>query len=389
MKLEIEFLTNSKALIDLCTKYWKSDNGKKFSYTVAQISEEFEIPRTKLLYIINENCIVYSNEDPCINCGAPRSFRSRNDYLERKSYYRRFTWKCEDCIETEKEIEEQQRQLADSLRYDLINNELNIVKTDGIIDIKDFTFEQAIYLLSLIRFAGSEDLTFINPHDKIIQLLSPTIEFDGEILDSLYHDNLICIHPNSRPESVVIENNKFTRFYPFKVHWILPIPDNGPSVAKFVENLENAIKSDTWQETWREEADMLHRKVSFHECIQYMRVVLEDHGFDLKIGDKTKLVITNLLNNYSVAQAYNFIWRAAKDAAAFYVRENTTKSHAVNIVPGSIQRMSERAIAEGWEIRPYNRDFRAPQSIISEVLFNTALRLGERGFKEIPPKVES
>ncbi len=68
------------------------------------------------------------------------------------------------------------------------------------------------------------------------------------------------------------------------------------------------------------------------------------------------------------------------------MRERTSKTHAANIVPGAVQRMADRAIAEGWDIKPYNRDFRAPQSMVSEIFFNTALKIGEQGFKTVPPK---
>ena len=61
------------------------------------------------------------------------------------------------------------------------------------------------------------------------------------------------------------------------------------------------------------------------------------------------MILKSVLNDFSIGQAYNFIWRAARDAAAFYVREGTSKTHAANIVPGAIQRMGERALSEGWD----------------------------------------
>jgi hypothetical protein len=85
-----------------------------------------------------------------------------------------------------------------------------------------------------------------------------------------------------------------------------------------------------------------------------------------------------------VAQICNFIWRAAKDAAAFYVREAVSKQHAANTVIGAIQRYGERAKAEGWDIKPYRRNFDCPQSMVSEVLFNAVLRIGDDGFNRTP-----
>jgi hypothetical protein len=50
---------------------------------------------------------------------------------------------------------------------------------------------------------------------------------------------------------------------------------------------------------------------------------------------------------------YSFIWRAAKDAAAFYVRERVTKRHAANTVVGAIERSAERAVANGWDVKDF------------------------------------
>ncbi|MEL7436482.1 MAG: hypothetical protein AAFN11_21255, partial [Chloroflexota bacterium] len=66
------------------------------------------------------------------------------------------------------------------------------------------------------------------------------------------------------------------------------------------------------------------------------------------------------------------------------VRKQTTKQHAANTVVGSIQRQSERAKAEGWEIKPYNRNYNSPQSIVSEVFFNVVLQIGDGGFNQVP-----
>lgn len=92
------------------------------------------------------------------------------------------------------------------------------------------------------------------------------------------------------------------------------------------------------------------------------------------------MTLASVLQNFSVAQVYNFIWRAGRDAAAFYQRGGVTRSHAANTVIGTIQRNADRARAEEWDVKPYRRDRRAPRSMVSEVLFDTALQVGELAF---------
>jgi hypothetical protein len=48
--------------------------------------------------------------------------------------------------------------------------------------------------------------------------------------------------------------------------------------------------------------------------------------------------------------------------------------------------MAERALAEEWEVKPYGRNFNVPQCMVSQVLYNTTLRIGEAGFDQPVPK---
>jgi len=201
----------------------------------------------------------------------------------------------------------------------------------------------------------------------------------------LYKRGLTCIHPGSRQDSVVITDGEFREFYTAKVHWVLPIGGGGPSPSSVCEDLEELLKAETWPEEWHTEAADLHREIALNECLQYLRVVMAEHGFDSNHGEKTCAVLRAVLNHFSIAQTYSFIWRAAKDAASFFLREHVSKAHAANIVPGAIQRMAERAIAEGWETASYRRNFKAPLSVVSHVLFTVALQLPDDGFTTVPP----
>ena len=76
----------------------------------------------------------------------------------------------------------------------------------------------------------------------------------------------------------------------------------------------------------------------------------------------------------------NFIWRAAKDAAAFYVRNKVSKDHAAKTVVGSIERQIERALANEWNVTAYRRNYNYPQSVLSRTLYSTVLKTDDGGF---------
>jgi hypothetical protein len=78
----------------------------------------------------------------------------------------------------------------------------------------------------------------------------------------------------------------------------------------------------------------------------------------------------------------SFIWRAAKDAAAFYVRRRAPRDHAAKTVVGNIERQIERALANEWNVTAYKRNYDHPQSVLSRTLFNTVLKTDDGGFSK-------
>ena len=89
-----------------------------------------------------------------------------------------------------------------------------------------------------------------------------------------------------------------------------------------------------------------------------------------------------MLEKFSITQAYNLIWRAAKDAAAFYMRNNVNRKHTANTIVGNIQRQLDRALANNWEINSFRRNYDRPQSILSQVVFSACLKTDDGGFSE-------
>ena len=387
MSLELKFYTDDKNTRELCTHYWQLGEAKSFCFKVGELSKTYNLTGAAIRKLVNDSCTAYSVELSCIQCGSPRTFVSRTDYLENSRDYSWGSWICDICIDTAEEEKEKKKLQQEQLRFDLVNDEyLNRCK-DGL-HVTNLSFSNAIYLLSAIRTGSSEDLTYIVPREYYNVPLSPHFDYDLEILRQLYHDGVLCIHPESRKETIELAQDGAPdsfQFYPVKVHWLLPLSEN-QKAGHVVEELENTLSSQNWPSSWASEVVELRSRVALEESLQYLRYVLSEHGFEFTVGEKTIQVVKSLLNAFAVAQIYNFCWRAARDAAAFYMRKEVSKQHAANTVPGSIQKMSERAILEKWDVKPYGRHFKVPQCMVSQVLYNTALKIGEAGFNEPVPK---
>lgn len=383
-EIELECHTEDQALLELCRMYWTCGTDGKFRDSVSALAAIFTVPQSKVTTLVNAHSAAFDPGDPCSKCGGPYIFTSRTSYHERQKRRRWDHWVCTSCRDAERVAKEHEAQQKKIRTFELIRQELEHKRNPGM-SISGLSFKETVYLVSLLRAGGSEDMSVIASLESFQRQLSPTPEQDFNIVDHLYRRGLICIHPSSPQDSVLTTDSEVKEFYPARVHWVLPIADGGPSQVHVLETLEDQLASQDWPETWCAEAEHLHRDVALAECLQYMRLVLVEHGFEANFGEKTRLVLRAVLTKFSIGQAYSFIWRAAKDAASFYLREHTSRNHAANIVPGAIQKMAERAIAEGWQTSSFRRDFRAPLSVVSHVLFTSALRLPEDGFTTVPP----
>jgi|ERR1041384_4122278 hypothetical protein len=380
--IQLEFLTSDDNLIQICTLYWAQDDQGNFAYKLTDLAKMQNLSSREFSKFVGQYCRALSTNNVCSGCGAPYVYKNRSDFQQWIRYHQD-DWLCATCIEQERtrqkalQIEEEERQRA------FIDTTFSSVERTPI-DLSQLTFEHAIYLLSLVRIAASEDFTHIMPLHLTVARLAPTENFTYDVIRQLFQHKLIYISSKSSIDAFVFENGDIERFYLDRVSWDLPISSKSQNSQGLIEELEAVFRNGNWPESWRNEWRALWKKIALQECLQYLEVGLNEHDLSLNPGEKTYLVLNGALEQYSVAQIYNMIWRAVRDAAAFYVRERVSKQHAANTVIGSIQRQADRAKAEGWDLKPYRRDFRCPQSMISQVLFDTALQIGERGFNSPP-----
>jgi len=384
-KIKVTFFESSGDFRQICEFYWDQDETGKFPYTVTEIAETFSISQRNIQQVIVEHCEAYTDGVTCIQCEAPYTFKNRTDYQTRLP---RWEWTCQSCIEAERETKIRQEQLANEQLRNIVRHDLSIAYYKNL-SIPEMTFKDALYLYTFMRIGLMESFEHIKPYEILHSKLTPTENFNKEVIAHLYDRNLLCIHPESTIDAFTIENGRLTKFDLFRVAWLIPLGDEYSdqiTATKAIwEQLEYCFANQEWPDHWQSEWQELQVKITTNECLEYLQFVLQDHDLPFKPGDKTYSMIDQALEKFSVAQMYSLIWRAGKDAAAFYMRGGVTKSHAANTVVGNIQRIVERATINGWEISPYKRNYQLPQTAISEVLFNTILQIGDEGFNS-PPK---
>ena len=139
-------------------------------------------------------------------------------------------------------------------------------------------------------------------------------------------------------------------------------------------------------ESAADQALSLWKELALHECLETFEHQGQLHRLQPPAGEKTIVTFQALLEDLSVAQVYNIVWSAARNAAAYYQRGGVTKQQASNSMVGGCRTRADKAKVEGWEIKPYGRNYERPRSELSHVLHDAFLKIGNLGFTARPSR---
>ncbi len=317
---------------------------------------------------------------PPIEC-----FDCNHKVFSEKSGYRRQQCECKKCVvirrqrklEAEKEKRETIREL-----YDLDDRDP--------IDYSDMTFFHKLVLLTLFRMQTDEEFDYILSLDDPFRTesLSPTEQMDIECLKELFSNSVVIIDPESRVEAFV-EDEEFKSFYINRTRWIPNITFDGVERAELndvyneiYKELKNGI-----QPQWEKDIFKTLFRIAREEVLQYVHVRADELSVNFSAENKTREVVNQLLQNFSVSEIYYFVKKSVENAHIYYSKGYANnKKHAANTIPNKILSLGERAIDEGWNTYKYSRDSRAPRSYISQIFYDFFLQDEDAGFHKSPGK---
>ena len=385
VSLELDFNIDDEKLIEFCRQYWEVDDENRFVHTVASLASKLNLSSREFGQFVYTYCDAYAFDDSCSTCSACHIYTNRSDFTARRRRVEAGReWICEDCKAAEHERIADAKRVQDERRYAVVKEHYEVKPHQ--FNIGELTLRDAVFLITLTRHLAREDYQTIHPITSNDTPLTPSRDYDRDLVIHLYKRHLITVDPNSSIDAFIFNDKGIPdRFYAVKVNWVLTINSTSRETnIAWIRQIEELFRDREWFNSWEDEVVDLWRDVSLQECLSYLKLALDDHKLPFTPGEKTIHMFQEVLEHYSVSQIYSFIWRAAKDAAAFYTREQVAKSHAANTVVGAIQRAAERAHANGWDVNHYGRDRRLPESILSQVLFNRVLQVGDEGFNSVP-----
>lgn len=389
MKLEIEMLDldniddrikhlTESDILEMITKYYDG-------ISVTQLIKDYQIKISASQFIkvfprkvTKEKC-QYCNINLMEKWKSKHgySFRDKFPYCPHCKHENHNNCKCEICEETRKELiiqEENQKRLQIRERYSENNY-------DKVPEAK-LSLEDKLYLAVLLRGRMDENLHYINPVAVHGKKLTPTKDFTVELIKTLTGRKLIVPHCESAINAFVDDETFPNTYYVDRVNFRINIePDDGlyRSMIQrllYPEQKEFEKDKDFCFEMWN--------KISLNESLEYLLYSLEKVGFDFSPGEKTINVFEHLLEHYSVAQIYSIVYRAVANSTKLYQERKMSKRHAANTVITSCESYGERAIAEGWNLTKYRRNYDLPETLISSIFFTTILKIAYLGFEEKP-----
>lgn len=254
-----------------------------------------------------------------------------------------------------------------------------------IIDIQSLSLKEAIYIVALARVGLNESGGMIYSIGEHTTNLGPNLAFEISLISYLYKNNIIDISILSDESCFSFNEDDILVIDYINTRWEFNLGVNNIEIINLITTIESIIKDhDNWPINWMCSSYELWPVLALNECIKYLEIRLNEHGFNLRAGEKTKAVIADILRQFSISQTFNFIWCATKDAAAYYMRVSVSRQQAANIIIGSCQRRSERAFNEEWDVKSFNRDYRSPESVLVSYYINVVTNLGADYLLKIP-----
>jgi len=243
------------------------------------------------------------------------------------------------------------------------------------------SLKDIVGLIALIRMCASENMAHINPLSSCAGVLCPTTRITEEAITNMVDHGLLNLNvENTLLESFTEKEDGYS-WHPYLTAFQASIyaDEDLRFELQEIPSLLQDYLSLTVTEQQKQELPSLMKKIAIAECMQFMRHMLIEHGFDNyaeNLNEKTEQLFDELLDKLSINQIAPCIWSAARNAAAF-TRNPSCKGikHAYNTIPGKIREGVLKRLTGDWDLKPFNRNTQCPRSEISYVLYFSSVRL--------------
>ncbi|MDF3140344.1 MULTISPECIES: hypothetical protein [unclassified Streptomyces] len=376
-QLELEVLTDDASEAAAFEAYWRlNEDGETWAQTVTAIRTEYGLKPQQMTRIAQQAGTAYLADLLCESCEDPYPVSSRSDLAQALRFE---SWKCPSCHE--REVEEQAARVKEQkARRRAEVYEQYPVMNGPDLEPADLTLFEAIALHTLFSDPAVEDAGLTSPTDiwpKERRWAPEQLRYDFErgLLKAV--PRLIKVHPDSHLDAFALDDDGelSDSFYLGRVSYYLmgqadELTDRHP---RLLQALNRTFREGPWPTSWAGQWRELWDELVLADAQDYLAMKLGEHHLEMNQGEGTRTALQDALSTFSLGQVFNFIYRAAKDSAAYYQRGGVNKRQAANSTIGRISASADRARANGWDVKPFGRPWNLPLSAIGETFFSKVM----------------
>jgi hypothetical protein len=414
--IDMRFLTDDESLRDFARRYWGAvtvrGTAPHFKQTVAEILKHFGWKHTdvknKLAAAAEVTCgkckecgkqiVVQNRSDLNLKASNPVCRTCLQNYVEkmkqeREAYYAR-------CREQE-EMRRRQASTAPPVPSPSVPlprpmttaemRQAHLDKRFGSslhpVNLRDISLDDAVYLVAIFKASGCKQPNFILPlagtmKNGFPNPATPGSHFTLEIIVHLFKSGIIGIsHQSSLEAFEWNEDNTIKTYFSDLVIWRIAQSLSGNHL---IEDIRATWRDPHLPSHWWSGVMRLWLLISKHECIEYLKHELKKYKLPVNLPNRAFKIIEEGLFVFGPPKLFNLIWRSGKDAAAKLreKQESMSIEQAADYCLDRLEYLIERYRHETDEVLAFGRTF--ARSVISEVLFDTVLKIGEAGFEGVP-----
>lgn len=243
----------------------------------------------------------------------------------------------------------------------------------------DLSLHEAVGLLALTRTSDVIDKGVYGPiaNNKDVPF-APQGDWGDMFLREIWNSGLLHISETSDSNAFVSDEAESNYVFLNRLDWVIGCVE----ADSLIQDIERCGRLGKLPEPWQTDIEKFRLELALAECHEFYVYCLEKRGFPVAVGQQTTAMLLNLLQDHSVSQCFNIIWRGAQSASDFKLRSKVNSLHAANSMVGTCQRYADRARVENWHIKGFRRNYDRPRSMISYVLYDVLLKIGDEGFTE-------
>ncbi|RLQ84871.1 hypothetical protein [Planomicrobium sp. Y74] len=245
----------------------------------------------------------------------------------------------------------------------------------------ELSLNERLILGAFIRGTQLEGTTDLQIPLMNKYLITPTLDFFDQMLDYLIKNQLISPSRSTALTECSINQYDEVSFNKMMIRYrVNVIPSH--SYKNMVQNLIFPKSEDFLKD--REFCQEIWCKIAVGEVMADLDLSLEKKNIVYSPRKVHQQVFEYLINYFSINQIYNITNNAGNRLSTKLIEGTIHPSDAADSMIMHIENYGLKAIREKWDVKPFYRQTR--ESILTKMIFNNVLTIGDAGYKEVARK---